>query len=322
MMTHPLLSVIIPTHSRPKLLRRSIDSALETGPNGDIEVIVIPNGIDDSWKKIASMYTTEPRVRWSPVIIANANVARNHGLQLARGKYVRFLDDDDYLLDGARAQCIQLDISGCDVSQGGIDYVDGHGVTYYSRRAYPTRDLLLAMLAPEIFTLPHSLLWKKDVISLSTWDISREYGQDVAFAFSVARDTEVSFHSYQSQVGAWVQHTEERISKKINYSSHARTQASILRDTARGLEERSALTPPRREWLSRNLWRLAHNHFPSSPLFWTRLVRFNMTLLPQGRPENPIFEFLPFSALPPLATEWLLTPHRFIRHYLCGSKQK
>src|SRR3546814_8013731 len=60
----PLLSVIIPTYKRPQYLPRAINSAVQAAPDGDVEVIVVPNGPDDSWKNVAKKYQSEPRVQW------------------------------------------------------------------------------------------------------------------------------------------------------------------------------------------------------------------------------------------------------------------
>ena len=52
----PLLSVVIPTHARPEFLPRAIDSALQAGPEGGVEVIVVPNGGDQAWRAVAEAY--------------------------------------------------------------------------------------------------------------------------------------------------------------------------------------------------------------------------------------------------------------------------
>lgn len=315
-MKQPLLSIIIPTHSRPQFLSRAIDSALQSGPDDSTEVIVVPNGSIESWKPAAQSYASDPRVHWHPILPAHANAARNHGLQLAHGKYIRFLDDDDYLLKGARKQCIQLDTSRCDASQGGIDFVDKNGNTFDSRKTYSTQDFLIAILAPNIFTATHSILWKREAIAKRVWSTNQNIGQDVAFALEIARDNEILFHNCEFQVGAWVHHDGNRISKSVDYSVHAKTQADLLIDTIHGLEKRSAMTPLRREWLSKNLWKLIHSHFPSSPIFWTKYARFNQEFFPRGRPDDTYFKHFPFAQTPPLVTEWLITPHRFIRHHM------
>src|SRR5690606_21298027 len=114
----PPLTVVLPTAGRPQFLPRAVDSALKAAPEGDVEVIVVPNGPDKSWRMALAPFQTDRRIRVAPVARAHANVARNHGLVLARGKYIRFLDDDDYLLPAASEQILALERSGHDLCSG------------------------------------------------------------------------------------------------------------------------------------------------------------------------------------------------------------
>ena len=90
----PRVSVIIPTYDRAETLPDAIDSALEQTVS-DLEVVVVDDGsTDDTPSVLASV--DDPRVR--PVVHATnrgANVARNTGIEHARGEYVAFLDSDD-----------------------------------------------------------------------------------------------------------------------------------------------------------------------------------------------------------------------------------
>ncbi len=109
----PLVSIIIPTHNRPHFLPRAVDSALAGMPAGEVEVIVVPNGPDESWKQSLLPYKHNSSVRVIPITAANANIARNTGLAAANGEFVRFLDDDDYLIpEGAVKQYALIKESG------------------------------------------------------------------------------------------------------------------------------------------------------------------------------------------------------------------
>jgi glycosyltransferase involved in cell wall biosynthesis len=91
----PIVSVIVPTHNRPELLCIAIDSILaQTLENFEI-IVVNDAGIDvEPW--IASR---DPRRRIR-VIRHPRNkgpaASRNTGLKAARGRYVAYLDDDDF----------------------------------------------------------------------------------------------------------------------------------------------------------------------------------------------------------------------------------
>ena len=88
------VSVVIPTYNRAATLPRAIDSALDQTID-DLEVVVVDDGSTDETTSVLAEYD-DSRVR--PVVHATnrgANVARNTGIDHARGEYVAFLDSDD-----------------------------------------------------------------------------------------------------------------------------------------------------------------------------------------------------------------------------------
>ena len=92
-MNNPLLSIIIPTYSRPQLLPRAVKSALAQ-TLADIEVIVV----DDASPEPVQLPEHEKlRVIRLPVN-SGGSVARNTGAKAAKGRWITFLDDDDTLL--------------------------------------------------------------------------------------------------------------------------------------------------------------------------------------------------------------------------------
>ena len=90
-------STIIPTIGRPTL-SRAIHSVLDQKfTHDDYEVIVVNDSgkplLDEPWQKSA----------WVQIINTNRHnrsVARNSGAAIAKGKYLHFLDDDDWMLPG------------------------------------------------------------------------------------------------------------------------------------------------------------------------------------------------------------------------------
>jgi glycosyltransferase involved in cell wall biosynthesis len=90
-----LISIIIPCFNAAPWLRETLDSALaQTHPQ--LEIIVVDDGSGDESLSIARRYV--PRgVRAVPQANAGASAARNHGLRLAKGRYVQYLDADDLI---------------------------------------------------------------------------------------------------------------------------------------------------------------------------------------------------------------------------------
>lgn len=88
-----LVSVIIPTYNRNKLLKRSITSVLNQSYD-NIEVIVV----DDYEKNNAQSVIEEisdDRVCYVKNPRKGGNAARNFGVSVSKGNFITFLDDDD-----------------------------------------------------------------------------------------------------------------------------------------------------------------------------------------------------------------------------------
>lgn len=96
-MSHPTVSVIIPTRDRASLLARAVDSALPQCRPGD-EVIVINDGSSDDTDTVLRRYGD--RIRSFTLAGGGVSAARNFAIERAVGDLLAFLDDDDEWLDG------------------------------------------------------------------------------------------------------------------------------------------------------------------------------------------------------------------------------
>jgi glycosyltransferase involved in cell wall biosynthesis len=105
--TPPAVSVVIPTHKRPHLLHRALDS-VRAQDFADFEVLVVDDGQCDATAQVVATFA-DPRIRYlrQP---ENRGVAaaRNRGLREARGHFIAFLDDDDEWLPGKLARQVAL----------------------------------------------------------------------------------------------------------------------------------------------------------------------------------------------------------------------
>lgn len=92
-MGNPQLSIIIPTHNRPRLVTHAVNSALEQTID-NFEVIVV----DDASTKPIDL-PSHPQLRIIRLSQPHGGAGtRNVGLEVALGRWVTFLDDDDRLL--------------------------------------------------------------------------------------------------------------------------------------------------------------------------------------------------------------------------------
>jgi len=103
------VSVIIPTYNAEAWLHRAVASALAQ-QGVSFELILVDNNSSDGTfallEDLARRYTG--RVTIAQEARQGSAAARNHGLRLARGEWVQFLDADDELLPGKLARQLAL----------------------------------------------------------------------------------------------------------------------------------------------------------------------------------------------------------------------
>lgn len=91
------VSVIIPVYNTEKYLRECLDSV--TGQSlKDIEIICINDGSTDNSLEILKEYEKlDDRITVISQENSGLSITRNNGIKLANGKYIYFIDSDDYL---------------------------------------------------------------------------------------------------------------------------------------------------------------------------------------------------------------------------------
>lgn len=95
-----LISIIIPLHNGEDTIIRAVKSVINSRLYGDlIEIIIVENGSTDQSFKISQKLATENsniRVLKSD---KGTSFARNVGIEKSKGKWLIFLDADDYLFE-------------------------------------------------------------------------------------------------------------------------------------------------------------------------------------------------------------------------------
>lgn len=94
--TRPLFTIVIPTYNRAAMIARTIASCL-TQKCGDFEVLVVDDGSTDDTRAVVEGIG-DPRVRYTRQLNGGASAARNLGAELAKGRFLAFLDSDDEFL--------------------------------------------------------------------------------------------------------------------------------------------------------------------------------------------------------------------------------
>ena len=94
----PLFSVVIPVYNRARVIGTAIES-VRAQAHQSFEILVIDDGSSDEICQVMAGFG-DPRIRFVQQANGGASAARNLGLDLARGRFVAFLDSDDVFLPG------------------------------------------------------------------------------------------------------------------------------------------------------------------------------------------------------------------------------
>ena len=93
----PLISVIVPIYNMEPFLRRCVTSIINQTFE-DLEIILVNDGsTDTSGDIIREIAAEDSRVKVISQTNQGVSAARNEGLKAAKGKYIGFVDADDYI---------------------------------------------------------------------------------------------------------------------------------------------------------------------------------------------------------------------------------
>ncbi len=102
------ISLIVPVYNGEKTIEKCINSILnQTYRN--IEVIIIDDGSTDNTYEICkNMQNKDNRIQLIKQNNKGPSLARNVGIEYAQGKYIQFVDADDWLEPSIIAECVKF----------------------------------------------------------------------------------------------------------------------------------------------------------------------------------------------------------------------
>lgn len=100
-MSDYLVSVIIPTRNAGRYIERCVNSILNQTLR-EVEIIIVESGSVDDTVKICTFFSeTYQNIHFTSLNVLGVSAARNKGIDMARGKYIFFIDADDYIKESA-----------------------------------------------------------------------------------------------------------------------------------------------------------------------------------------------------------------------------
>lgn len=106
-MNNCILSVILPCYNVAQYIERAMESIFEQDFH-DYEVIIINDGSPDNLLDVCKQWECLDNVTIITTPNQGLSQARNEGLNVAKGKYVYFMDPDDFILKGMFSKVLKV----------------------------------------------------------------------------------------------------------------------------------------------------------------------------------------------------------------------
>jgi glycosyltransferase involved in cell wall biosynthesis len=137
------LSVIIPVYNVERTLRHCVDSVLAQDVD-DMEVILVDDGSTDNSPAICDDYGRQGKARVTHQRNGGLSAARNTGMALATGRFITFVDSDDYIQADTYRPLLSIIGDGYDIVEYPVERETPQGLkllsygnhTYTSMQSY------------------------------------------------------------------------------------------------------------------------------------------------------------------------------------------
>ena len=236
----PLVSVVIPTYSRPTFLKRCIESVLnQTYTN--IEIFVVDDNNPDTdarrqTEEVMLQYVNNTTVKYlQHEKNKNGSAARNTGWRCASGKYITYLDDDDEIASTKiekQVECLEKLDSSWGACYTGYRLIKEHGHDQISSEKRSGNVYIDALMRTMFMGSGSNLFLRKSVVDeIDGYDESFQRNQDIEFMaralehYKLAYVDEILLTIYQEgnrverpfeQIDGYARHYLEKFSERID----------------------------------------------------------------------------------------------------------
>jgi glycosyltransferase involved in cell wall biosynthesis len=191
-----ILSIIIPVYNVEKVLSRCVESILNQTFKY-FELILVDDGSQDNSNNICDYYAKlDCRVRVIHKENGGASSARNSGLKVASGRYIQFVDADDYLEPNMCGVLINnIEINKSDLVICGLRIISNNKKILLPSLKIPYLNLhegykeFIELYSKDLLNSPCNKLYKRDKINTTFVD-DLSLGEDLIFNLSYLKGVE------------------------------------------------------------------------------------------------------------------------------------
>lgn len=203
----PIISVIIPVYNVEQYISKCLDSVVNQTMK-DIEIIVVNDGTKDNSERVIKEYEKNyNNIKYVVKENGGLSDARNYGVKYATGKYIAFLDSDDYLdvnLFNNLKECIDKDFDIIkykmvivDENENEIERVDGpifdrkSGTEAFNELCY--KDV---MMQPAWLYLYRKQFWDKYNFSYPVGKLHEDFARTSLIMLKAQSVCSVDYYGY------------------------------------------------------------------------------------------------------------------------------
>ncbi len=159
----PKVSVIIPTYNHAEYITEAIDSVLNQ-THKDFEIIVVDDGSTDNTKEVLKPYINTGKIIYFYQENKGLSAARNAGINIAKGIFLKFLDSDDILYPKQlELQLMDLTKRGTNISMTNYEFLYSDGRKRSVNIRIDNNHQLTAFIEGNKGTV-HSFMLRKNII--------------------------------------------------------------------------------------------------------------------------------------------------------------
>lgn len=206
---NPIISIIVPVYNGDKYLSRCVDSILNQTFQ-DWELLLVDDGSTDKSGEICDEYATkDKRIKAFHKKNGGVSSARNYGIRHSRGKWLTFIDIDDYVQDSFLEILIQ-EANSVDMVVSGAYYINDRKVFLPPNRLFNISDDLL-LLDEQLCSIYLMTCWAKlfkrtFIINEGIYfDSSLRIGEDTDFVLRYLKQirsikfVHIAFYNYNDE---------------------------------------------------------------------------------------------------------------------------
>lgn len=186
----PLISVIVPCYNVADYLKSCVDS-LVCQTYSNLEILLIDDGSNDETGIIAREYADRyDTIQYHYRENGGLSAARNTGIRLAKGKYIAFVDSDDWVDSQYIEKLYRALLNGCaDIAMCGYCREEkGNGVVTFDSNSVVSSHTVMRFLG-DIYP-------KENVLSVIAWNklYKKELFENESFKEGIIHEDEFLIH--------------------------------------------------------------------------------------------------------------------------------